>query len=72
MKTQCERILQYMKKHGRITQLEGFVHLNITCTSQRVTDLRKRGYDIVTRYENDYSITGSKYAVWSLGSKKCK
>ena len=68
--TQCERILQYMKKHGRITQAEGFEKLGITCTSQRQTDLRKRGYDIITRMET--SPTGARYAVWSLGSKKCK
>jgi hypothetical protein len=70
MRTHCERILQYMKQHGRISQAEGFVRLNITCTSQRITDLRKRGHDIITRMET--SATGARYAVWSLGGKKCK
>ena len=68
--TQVERILQYMKKHGRITQRHGFYELGITCTSQRVTDLRKRGYPIITRMVT--STTGARYAVWSLGGKKCK
>ncbi len=67
MKTQCERILQYMRRYS-ITQAIGFSELEITCTSQRISDLRKRGYNILTRYEK--SPNGARYAVWSLGHKR--
>jgi hypothetical protein len=66
--TQCFRILEYIRKYGVITQLRGFTHLGITCTSQRITDLRKRGYDIRTRYSTNK--TGARYAVWYLGTKR--
>jgi hypothetical protein len=68
MKTQCERILAHIRKHGSITQLGGYIHYSFTCTSQRITDLRKRGYNIKTRYEK--SPNGARYAIWSLGRKK--
>lgn len=69
MKTQCERILAYMRAHGSITQLDGFLMFPaITCVSQRVSDLRQT-YNIKTRYEVNCS--GGRYAVWSLGRKKC-
>ena len=69
MKTQCERILAHMRKHYRITQLGGFeMSPPITCTSQRITDLKKQGYNILTRYEK--SQAGGKYAIWSLGGAK--
>jgi hypothetical protein len=57
-----------MRRFGAITQLHGYKQLDITCTSQRITDLRKRGYNILTRYER--SASGARYAVWSLGRKK--
>jgi hypothetical protein len=66
--TQCERILDYMRKRGCITQYDGFEFLGITCTSQRISDLRKRGYDIRTRYSTNSN--GARYAVWSLGTKR--
>ena len=68
MKTQCERILAHMRKYGCITQLDGYAVLGITCTSQRVTDLRHRGYNVLTRYKTSNS--GGKYAIWSLGRAK--
>lgn len=68
MKSQCDRILSYMKQYGSISQYQGFNHLGITCTSQRVTDLRKRGYNVLTRYITKPS--GARYARWSLGKAK--
>jgi hypothetical protein len=65
---QAERILDYMRKHGYITQYDGFSDLGITCTSQRITDLKRQGYDIVTRFGT--SSRGGKYAIYSLGTKR--
>ena len=43
MKTQCERILEYIDRFGSITTLEAFNDLGIARLASRVTDLKKQG-----------------------------
>ena len=43
MKTQCEKVLQYMKQNGSITSMEAFSKLRITRLSARIYDLRQAG-----------------------------
>lgn len=44
--TQCERILQYMRKFGSITNREAVVLLDIMRLASRIHDLQKQGYNI--------------------------
>lgn len=44
--TQCDRIVEYMKKHGSITQLEAYLDIGCWRLASRISDLRRRGYSI--------------------------
>lgn len=45
--TQNERVLLYIKDFGSITQLEALRDLGVMRLASRISDLRKRGHDIV-------------------------
>ena len=45
--TQNERILTYIAEFGGITQLEALRDLGVMRLASRISDLRRRGYDIV-------------------------
>ena len=67
LKTQSQAILEYMKAHGGITQLEATKFLGITRLSARVFDMKAEGVNIQTRWEqgkNRYGIT--RYKVYYL------
>lgn len=44
--TQCDKIVEYMKKHGSITQLDAFLDIGCWRLASRICDLRKQGYNI--------------------------
>lgn len=44
--TQCEQIVEYMKKYGGITQLEAYLDIGCWRLASRISDLRRRGYAI--------------------------
>lgn len=49
MKTkQYERIIDYLRKYGSITQLEALEHLGVMRLSNRIGELKKRGERIRT------------------------
>lgn len=58
--TQCQRVLDYIDKHGSITTMEAFKELGITRLSGRVFDLNKRGEDIRTIMVQDTNRYGEK------------
>lgn len=68
--TQCEKILRYMEKFGRITQRDA-VHLGCYRLSARIKDLRDEGYIINTEYRQVVNADGSRsnIGVYSLGRK---
>ena len=45
--TQTERVLDYMREHGSITQLEALNELGVFRLASRISDLKRRGYSIV-------------------------
>lgn len=47
--TQRDKILEYIKKHGGITQREALIELGVGRLSGRVYELRKMGYPIETK-----------------------
>ena len=62
------KILGHMIIHGRITEKEAFENYHITCTAQRIHDLRKDGYCIVSDMTEFTNACGHKgqYAVYRL------
>ena len=46
--TRNERILNYINEFGSITQLEAIVDLGVMRLASRVSDLRKKGYNIIS------------------------
>lgn len=43
---QTARVLEFMEKHGGITQLEALSEISVMRLASRVSDLRKLGYPI--------------------------
>ena len=63
-KTQNERILDYLRVNGSITNMECFEKLKITRLSGRILELRRMGYDISMEWETAQD--GSRYGRYHL------
>jgi predicted ArsR family transcriptional regulator len=46
--SQCKTILSYLQEGHSITQIEASDKFRITRLAARISDLKKRGYDIVS------------------------
>ena len=46
--TQCDRILRRMRDFGSISSLEAIMEYGILRLASRISDLKKRGYNIVS------------------------
>lgn len=49
--TQNQRILDYIKEFGSITQLEALQDLGVMRLASRISDLRRLGYNITSKIE---------------------
>lgn len=49
--TQNERVLDYMREHGSITQLQAMQDLGVMRLASRIADLRRQGYTIIAATE---------------------
>lgn len=49
--TQAERVLDYIREFGSITQLEALRDLGVMRLASRITDLRRMGYNIEGKTE---------------------
>ena len=47
--TQCDKVLQYMRQFGSITQLEALHDIGCMRLASRISDLRRQGYAIGRR-----------------------
>ena len=47
--TQCDKVLQYMRDFGSITQLQALQDIGCMRLASRISDLRKQGYPIGRR-----------------------
>lgn len=45
--TQAQRVLDYMREYGGITQLEALKELGVMRLASRISELKKRGYNII-------------------------
>ena len=46
--TQCDRIIRHMRDYGTISSLEAITEYGILRLASRISDLKKRGYNIVS------------------------
>jgi hypothetical protein len=47
--TQCDKVLEYMRTFGSITQLDALRDIGCMRLASRISDLRQRGYPIGRR-----------------------
>lgn len=49
--SQCTQIVEFMKRHGSITQDDATEHIGCKRLAARVKDLRRKGFPIITKME---------------------
>lgn len=59
MMTQCDRVLEYMREFGSITQLEAVRDLGCMRLAARIADLRGQGYAIGRRMKQEKNRYGN-------------
>lgn len=50
--TQTQRIENYIKEHGSITNMEAMKELGILRLSARISDMRQAGINVISEYES--------------------
>lgn len=67
---QIRRVLTYMESHGSITQREASMFLSVERLASRVTDIKRMGYPIVSKWERNQNQFGEpcRYKRYSMGS----
>jgi hypothetical protein len=68
--TQNEEVLEYLKKHKSITQLEALRELGIMRLASRISDLRKEGEPIFKRMIEVRARNGRKAYVAEYSMKE--
>ncbi len=58
--TQNQRVLEYIRDFGSITQLDALRDLGVMRLASRVSDLRQRGHNIVSKMESVKNRYGEK------------
>lgn len=64
VKTQRDRVLEWLYKHGELTTREAVIELGIMSLPKRIEELRNSGHAIKTDYRT--SANGARYGVYSL------
>lgn len=67
--TQCDAILDYIKTHGEITQLDALREIGCMRLASRVNDLRRQGIPIITTQKSRKNGKGEtkRFAAYRLG-----
>ena len=66
-KTQRDRVLEWLYRHGELTTRDAVVELGIMSLPKRIEELRKSGHAIKTEYRT--SKNGARYGVYSFADK---
>lgn len=66
--TQCDKILRHLKDNGTINPLEALKEYGIMRLASRITDLKKRGYLIISKSEKSTNRYGEtvRFSVYRL------
>lgn len=70
--TQCQRILDYMRRFGAISTLEAFNDLGVARLASRIHDLKAQGYNITSSIgtaKNRYGET-VHFSIYKLKEEK--
>lgn len=57
---QTDRVLDYIREFGSISQLEAFIELGIFRLASRISDLKRQGYTINSKMETVTNRYGEK------------
>ena len=57
-RTQCDKVLEYMRRYGSITQLEALRDIGCMRLASRISDLRYQGYAIGRRMKTSKNRDG--------------
>lgn len=68
LNSQCKKVLEYMREHGSISQLEALREFGCMRLASRISDLKAAGYDISREFEPFTARDGTKghYARYRL------
>jgi hypothetical protein len=58
--TQSQRVLEYIRETGSITQLEALKELGVMRLASRISDLKREGYNIISKPEAVVNRYGEK------------
>lgn len=61
--TQNDRILDYIAENGSITQLEALQELGVMRLASRISDLKRQGYNIISKTEAVKNRYGEKCSI---------
>ena len=66
--TQCQRLLAYIDKHGKISTMEAILELGIVNPSARISELKKGGWEIEMTMKNGLNRYKEpcRYAVYTI------
>lgn len=70
--TQNDRIMAYMIEFGSITQIEALKDLGVMRLASRISDLRRKGYNIISKTETVNNRYGEKCYIkrYSIGERQ--
>lgn len=54
---QCEKVLNYLKDYGSITQMEALFDISVMRLSSRICELKKKGYPI----KDEFVVVKNRY-----------
>ena len=63
--TQCEKILEHIKKNGSISQREAYIDYGIQSFHRRLSDLRAAGYKLIGVAKR-HPTTGQEYTRYHI------
>lgn len=69
--TQAQRVLNYMQEHGSITQLEALNSLGVMRLASRISNLKKQGYTIESKFVSVVNRYGEECRIksYSIGGE---
>ena len=68
--TQNQRIIDYLDAHESITQIEALNHLGIMRLASRISDLRRKGYQIDSKMDVVHNRYGEKCRIKRYSMRK--
>lgn len=66
--TQCDRLVNYIEKHGSVSTMQAIIELGIVNPSARVRELRAAGLNIITTITESRNRFNEpvRYAVYTI------